>query len=79
MMVLPRKRRALVAAPGTPPSERGPPSQEVMRCEQPANLCSFHHIIGVNTGAACFFDFTIDQPTYQSGDLGFRCCANNAP
>ena len=31
------------------------------------------------TGTNCNFDFTIQQPTYQSNDLGFRCCSDAAP
>ena len=30
-------------------------------------------------GLACNFDFVIETPSYQLGDLGFRCCADNAP
>ena len=31
------------------------------------------------TGINCDFDFTIELPSYQYNDLGFRCCADNAP
>jgi formylglycine-generating enzyme required for sulfatase activity len=27
----------------------------------------------------CDFDFVIEQANYRAAELGFRCCANNAP
>jgi hypothetical protein len=30
-------------------------------------------------GINCDFSFTIEQPTYQFTDLGYRCCADHAP
>jgi Notch-like protein len=31
------------------------------------------------TGTNCNFDFTIELPSYQLNDLGFRCCSDAAP
>jgi hypothetical protein len=33
----------------------------------------------LSDGVNCNFDFAIEQPTYQFSDLGFRCCADDAP
>jgi hypothetical protein len=30
-------------------------------------------------GTSCEFDFVIAQPTFANSDIGFRCCADNAP
>jgi len=30
-------------------------------------------------GTSCNFDFVVEAPTYEAPDVGFRCCADNAP